>query len=285
MSILDSLYEAALADAAAREAVEPIGHVREQAAAQPPARDVLAALAPRDTVHVIAEVKRASPSRGALAEIPDPAALAAVYAEHGASVVSVLTERTRFHGSLDDLRAVRARVDIPVLRKDFIATEYQIVEARAAGADLVLLIVAGLDDDRLRTLRELAESLGMQALVETHTASEVERAVASGARIIGVNARDLTTFDEHPERFGELARAIPEGAVRVAESAVRAPGHVADYRRAGADAVLIGQALVTGDPAETLDAFLRAGTDAVVARCGRTPRVRPHRATTGERRS
>lgn len=255
MTILDSLYEAALGDAAVREAQTPLAEVQSLAAAQPPARDGYAALTRSDHIHVIAEVKRASPSRGDLADIPDPALLAETYAANGASVISVLTERTRFKGSLDDLRAVRQRVHVPVLRKDFIATEYQIVEARAAGADLVLLIVAGLPESRLRTLRELAESLGMHALVETHNDDEVRAAVASGARIIGVNARDLKDFAEDPSRFSALAAQIPDDVVKVAESAVRTAEDVRDYRAAGADAVLVGQALVTGDPAELLPQF------------------------------
>lgn len=256
MSILASLYEAALNDAHEREQQTDLATVRRQAAAASPALDALQALAPRTNVHVIAEVKRASPSRGALADIPDPAHLAAIYERNGASVISVLTERTRFHGSLGDLRAVRARVDIPVLRKDFIATEYQVYEARAAGADLILLIVAGLDFEQLVALRELAESLGMNALVETHDGDELATAIRSGARIIGVNARDLTTFAEDSSRFASLVDDIPAGVVRVAESAVHDVDDVRAYSNAGADAVLIGQALVTGDPAAQLAEFV-----------------------------
>ncbi|GAA1514220.1 indole-3-glycerol phosphate synthase TrpC [Agromyces terreus] len=205
---------------------------------------------------VIAEIKRASPSRGSLASIDDPAALARLYELGGASAISVLTEERKFKGSLDDLEAVRAAVAIPVLRKDFIATPYQVFEARAAGADLVLLIVAALDDRTLRELFELVGSLGMTALVETHSADELERAKAIGARLIGVNARDLSTFELDRDLFGRLADRFPSDAIRVAESAVLSAADVAHYRSAGADAVLVGEALVTGDPMANLSAFL-----------------------------
>jgi indole-3-glycerol phosphate synthase len=190
-----------------------------------------------------------------MAEIPDPAALARQYEAGGAAAISVLTEERRFGGSLADLEAVKAGVGLPVLRKDFLSTEYQVLEARAAGADLVLLIVAALDDDALRRLFDLAGRLGMAALVEAHDASEVDRAIAVGARIVGINARDLRTFELDRDLFGRLAGRIPDGVVRVAESAVRTPEDVAHYRAAGADVVLVGEALVTGDPAATLAAF------------------------------
>jgi len=206
---------------------------------------------------VIAEVKRASPSRGALASIPDPALLARQYALGGASAISVLTEERRFGGSLADLDAVRAAVSIPVLRKDFIAEPYQVLEARAAGADLVLLIVAALDDPTLHALHALILELGMTPLVETHDADEVRRAVDLGAQVIGVNARDLSTFELDRDLFGRLAPSIPEGTVRIAESAVSGVADVEHYRRAGADVVLVGEALVTGgDPVAALNEFL-----------------------------
>jgi indole-3-glycerol phosphate synthase len=227
--------------------------------ARPAALDARAALARADRVKIIAEVKRASPSRGALAEIPDPAELAAEYAAGGASAISVLTESRRFKGSLDDLERVRAAVQIPVLRKDFIAEPYQVFEARAAGADLVLLIVAALDDSSLRQLHELIGQLGMTALVEAHSADEVRRAADLGADVIGVNARDLATFELDATLFGRLAPLIPEGVIRVAESAVKTPHDVAAYRADGADVVLVGEALVTnGDPAAAIEAFRAA---------------------------
>ena len=209
---------------------------------------------------VIAEIKRASPSRGPMAEIADPAALAVSYQTGGASAISVLTEGRRFGGSLADLTEVRSAVELPVLRKDFIAEPYQVFEARAADADLVLLIVAALEQSALVELHDLIVELGMTPLIETHSAEEVERALDVGAQIVGVNARDLSTFELDRELFGSLADHIPSGIIRVAESAVKDPGDVAHYRAAGADVVLIGEALVTGaDPVATLESFLEAG--------------------------
>ena len=228
------------------------------AVARPPALDVLAALEPRDSVHIIAEIKRASPSRGALAEIPDPASLAVSYELGGASAISVLTEGRRFGGSLADLEAVREVASVPLLRKDFIAEPYQVLEARAAGADLVLLIVAALDQATLSSLFRLINELGMTPLVETHSADELDRALDLGADLVGVNARDLSTFELDQDLFGRLADQIPSGVIRVAESAVKTPADVAHYRRAGADVVLVGEALVTGDPVATLREFLAA---------------------------
>jgi len=257
--MLADLTAGAVEDARARATVRPLAEVEAAALAQRPALDVLAALAPSDRVKIIAEVKRASPSRGDLAAIPDPALQARRYEEGGASVISVLTEGRRFKGSLEDLEAVKAAVTLPVLRKDFIADEYQILEARAAGADLVLLIVAALEQDVLSRLYSFTRDLGMTALVETHSADEVDRAADLDAQLIGVNARDLSTFQLDRDLFGRLVDRIPAGAVKIAESAVLAPEDVAHYRSAGADAVLVGEALVTNDPVSTLRAFLEAG--------------------------
>ncbi|ARC56900.1 Indole-3-glycerol phosphate synthase [Frondihabitans sp. 762G35] len=255
--MLDDLYAGALADAEARRAVRPLSVVERDALARPQAVDARAALQPAERVKIIAEVKRASPSRGDLSAIPDPASLALSYQTGGASAISVLTEGRRFKGTLADLEAVRDVVSVPVLRKDFIAEAYQVLEARAAGADLVLLIVAGLAQAKLVELHELVLSLGMTALIETHSAEEVERGLDAGATVLGVNARDLTTFDLDPDLFGSLADRIPSGVVRVAESAVTAPSDVAHYRRAGADVVLVGEALVVhGDPVDALTTFL-----------------------------
>lgn len=255
--MLDGLVAGAREDAARRRQSRSLSDVEAAAVAAPPALDARAALQRGERIKVIAEVKRASPSRGALAEIPDPADLARSYAAGGATAVSVLTEERRFGGSLDDLSAVRAAVDIPVLRKDFIAEPYQVLEARAAGADLVLLIVAALDDATLAHLHALVLELGMTPLVETHDAEEVHRAVALGASVIGVNARDLSTFELDRDLFGRLAPSIPDGTVRIAESAVSGVADVEHYRRAGADVVLVGEALVTGgDPVATLHEFL-----------------------------
>ncbi len=254
--MLDGLVAGALADAARRREARPLAAVERAALDTAPALDARAALKRDATIKVIAEVKRASPSRGALAEIRDPAELARQYAQGGASAISVLTEERRFGGSLADLEAVRAAVGIPVLRKDFIAEPYQVLEARAAGADLVLLIVAALDDALLRELHALILELGMTPLVETHDADEVRRAIDLGAGVIGVNARDLSTFELDRDLFGRLAPSIPEGTVRIAESAVSTLADVEHYRRAGADVVLVGEALVTGgDPIATLNAY------------------------------
>lgn len=258
--MLAALTAGAVEDAALRAMQRSLAEVERHAATQSPARDAVAALAGvAGGVKIIAEVKRASPSRGDLAEIADPALQARRYEEGGASAISVLTEGRRFKGRLADLEAVKAAVSLPVLRKDFIATPYQVVEARAAGADLVLLIVAALEQSLLAELHSLVTQLGMTALVEAHSADEVMRAADVGARIIGVNARDLSTFALDRDLFGRLAGGIPAGVVKVAESAVLTPADVARYRDAGADVVLIGEALVTGDPVATLGAFLEAG--------------------------
>jgi indole-3-glycerol phosphate synthase len=257
VSLLADLTAGSVADANARKELRPHAAVEKAALEQAPALDALEALAPAERVKIIAEVKRASPSRGHLSEIPDPAQLAVTYETGGASAISVLTEERKFKGSLADLEAVRSAVSIPVLRKDFMATEYQLLEARAAGADLVLLIVAALDQKSLTRLHELARELGMTALVETHSEEEIDRALDVGAGLIGVNARDLTTFELDKDLFGRIADRIPAGVVRVAESAVLKRKDVARYREAGADVVLVGEALVTdGDPIRTLEKFL-----------------------------
>ena len=254
--MLQGLVDGSVADARARAAQVPLDAVIAAAHGAAPALDALEALAPASRVKIIAEVKRASPSRGRLADIPDPAALATLYERGGASAISVLTEQRKFLGSLDDLRAVRTAVSLPVLRKDFIAEPYQVYEARAAGADLVLLIVAALDQKTLVSLHHLATSLGMTALVETHSAEEVSRALDAGATLVGVNARDLSTFELDRDLFGTLADGIPTGVVRVAESAVLSASDVRHYRDSGADVVLVGEALVTNDPTATLAEFL-----------------------------
>lgn len=255
--LLAGLLAGAVEDAATRERSTPLRQVERLALDAAPARDALAALAPRDRVHVIAEIKRASPSRGSLATIPDPTVLARAYEAGGASAISVLTESRRFGGSLDDLRAVRDAVELPLLRKDFIGNEYQVLEARAAGADLVLLIVSALDQARLARLHDFIRELGMTPLVEAHDADELSRAADIDARLVGVNARDLNTFELDQDLFGRLADAFPPDAIRVAESAVKTAEDVALYRAAGADAVLVGEALVTGgDPAGALRSFL-----------------------------
>jgi indole-3-glycerol phosphate synthase len=254
--VLADLTAGALQDAAQRRETVSLAQVESLALAASPALDALEALAPAAHVKVIAEIKRASPSKGNLAEIAEPAELARLYAEGGASAISVLTEGRKFLGSLDDLRAVREAVELPLLRKDFIAEPYQVFEARAAGADIVLLIVAALEQSTLVELNRVALELGMTVLVETHTHDEVLRAVDLGASLIGVNARNLSTFELDRNLFASLQELIPTGTIRVAESAVRNAEDVAHYRSAGADVVLVGEALVTSDPVLTLQSFL-----------------------------
>ena len=210
MSVLDDIVAGVREDLATREAATPLAEVKAAAADARPALDALAALrAPG--VGVIAEVKRRSPSKGDLAAIPDPAELAGLYADGGARVISVLTEQRRFGGSQADLDAVRAVVDVPVLCKDFVVSSYQVHEARAHGADVVLLIVAALEQNALVGLLERVESLGMTALVEVHTEAEADRAMDAGASVIGVNARDLTTLDVDRSTFERIAPGLPVG--------------------------------------------------------------------------
>jgi indole-3-glycerol phosphate synthase len=254
--VLADLTAGALQDAAQRRETVSLAQVESLALAASPPLDALEALAPASRVKVIAEIKRASPSKGNLAEIAEPAELARLYAEGGASAISVLTEGRKFLGSLDDLRAVRDAVALPLLRKDFIAEPYQVFEARAAGADIVLLIVAALEQSTLVELNRVALELGMTVLVETHSRDEVLRAVDLGASLIGVNARNLSTFELDRNLFASLQELIPTGTIRVAESAVRSAEDVAHYRSAGADVVLVGEALVTSDPVLTLQSFL-----------------------------
>jgi indole-3-glycerol phosphate synthase len=258
-TVLDDILAGVREDLAARQAAVSLEDLKERAGRAPAPRDAYAALG-GDKVSVIAEVKRSSPSKGALAAIADPAALAADYEEGGAHVISVLTERRRFGGSLDDLAAVRARVDIPILRKDFIVTSYQLWEARAYGADLALLMVVSLEQPALVSLIERAESIGLTPLVEIHTEEELERAVAAGARIIGINARNLKTLEVDRDVFAKLAPKIPDGIIKIAESGVRGPHDLLAYARAGADAVLVGESLVTGkDPRKAVEALVTAG--------------------------
>ncbi|WP_127782566.1 indole-3-glycerol phosphate synthase TrpC [Rhodococcus sp. X156] len=260
MSVLDSIVEGVRADVAAREKITDFEAVKAAAQQAKPAQDVVAALK-EPGIAVIAEVKRSSPSKGALADIPEPAVLASQYEAGGARVISVLTEERRFGGSLADLDAVRAAVSIPVLRKDFIVGPYQIHEARAHGADLVLLIVAMLEQNTLTALLDRVESLGMTALVEVHTEAEADRALQAGAKVIGVNARDLKTLEVHRDVFARIAPGLPSDVVKVAESGVRGTADLLAYAGAGADAVLVGEGLVTsGDPRSAVSDLVTAGS-------------------------
>ena len=258
--VLDQIIDGVREDVAARQAEVPLERIKELAAAAPPPRDAYAALrAPG--VGVIAEVKRSSPSKGQLAEIPDPAELALEYAGGGARCISVLTEQRWFGGSLADFAAVRSAVEVPLLRKDVVVSSSQVHEARAYGADLVLLIVSALEQNTLSGLLDRIESLGMCALVEVHTEEEADRALQAGARVIGVNARDLRTLEVDRSAFERIAPGLPSNIVKIAESGVRGPHDLIRYASAGADAVLVGEGLVTQkSPRDAVAELVTAGS-------------------------
>ena len=248
MSVLDDIVAGVREDLLRRQAEVSESELRARLLDVPPARDPMPAFRQPGS-SVIAEVKRRSPSKGDLAGIPDPAALATAYERGGAAAISVLTEERRFGGSLADLHAVRAAVGIPVLRKDFVVEPYQVFEARAAGADLVLLIVAALPADTLVHLHDVARELGLTVLIEVHDEPEAERAVDLGATLVGVNARNLKTLDVDPATFAKLAPLLPGEVVKVAESGISGPADVRRHVAEGADVLLVGEALVKdGDP-------------------------------------
>jgi indole-3-glycerol phosphate synthase len=267
--VLDEILAGVREDLAIREAQVPLEDIKQRAAQALPPMDAYAKLrAPG--VGVIAEVKRASPSKGLLAEIPDPAELAREYAAGGARCVSVLTEGRWFGGSLDDFAAVRAAIDVPMLRKDFVVSSYQVHEARAYGADLVLLIVAALDQNTLSGLLDRIESLGMTALVEVHDEEETDRALEAGARVIGINARNLRTLEVDRTVFERIAPGLPAEVVKIAESGVRGTHDLIRYASAGADAVLVGEGLVTQkSPREAVAELVTAGSHPATPRAAR----------------
>jgi indole-3-glycerol phosphate synthase len=253
MSVLDSIIEGVREDLAVRRL--SLHDLQEKLDRAPQPIDPHARLR-GELISVIAEVKRSSPSKGDLANISDPAALAQSYEEAGASVISVLTEKRRFGGSLNDLAAVRSAVSIPILRKDFMVDEYQFYEARAYGADVVLLIVAALSTRQLKDYYEMATELGMASLVEVHTHEELERAMEIEPRIIGVNSRNLKTLEVDQRAFVELIPEIPETIIRVAESGISTRTEVEHAQNSGADVILVGEALVrAGDPISALRAL------------------------------
>lgn len=264
MTVLDDIIVGVREDMAARMAVTSLDDLKAIVDKMPPTRPIIPTFK-GDDVCVIAEVKRRSPSKGDLAEIADPAKLAAAYEAGGAHVISVLTEQRRFSGSLADLDAVRTAVDIPVLRKDFIVSSYQLWEARAHGADLALLIVAALDQNALVSLIERSKTLGLTPLVEVHDAGEVARALDAGAEVIGVNSRDLRTLEINRDQFAAVAPLIPSHLVKIAESGIRGPQDLITYANLGADAVLVGEALVTGaDPEHAVHEMVTAGAHPAV---------------------
>lgn len=248
MTVLDEIIAGVAEDLASRRLRRPLSELIDEVGEARQPLEVLSALrAPG--LAVIAEVKRSSPSKGALAPIEDPAALASAYAAGGATAISVLTEQRRFGGSLSDLTAVRDAVPVPVLRKDFVIDPYQIWEARAAGADLVLLIVAALSANELAQFLALANKLGLTALVEAHTPDEVRAAIDAGALLVGVNNRNLKTLDVDLANFEEMANLVDDQVVKVAESGILSTADAARMRAAGADAILVGELLVRhGDP-------------------------------------
>jgi indole-3-glycerol phosphate synthase len=275
VSVLDEILEGVCADLAARQEQVPLERLKEAARLAPSPRDAKSALQ-GDDVAVIAEVKRASPAKGPLAPIADPAALAVDYEAGGARVISVLTQPRRFGGSLEDLAAVRDAVRVPVLCKDFVVSSYQLWEARARGADMVLLIVAALPQNALVSLIERALSIGLAPLVEVHAEAELDRALDAGAQVIGVNARNLTSLEVDRTVFAGLAPRIPDGVIKVAESGVRGPHDLLAYAAAGADAVLVGESLVTGkDPRSAVADLVTAGSH---------PALRGDRGSTAARR-
>lgn len=254
-TVLDKILAHKLVELEAARRQRPLPEVINAARAAEPPRDFAAALQ-RDTVALIAEVKKASPSKGLLVSDFDPVAIGTVYAHNGAAAISVLTDERFFQGHLDYMTAVRAAVEVPVLRKDFVIAPYQVYEARAAGADAVLLIVAALEAGPLADLHALADDLGMAALVEVHDAPEMERALRLGAPLIGVNNRDLRTFDVDIETTARLAAMVPAEVTLVAESGIASADDVRRMGEQGAQAVLVGESLMKApDMAAAVRAF------------------------------
>lgn len=255
--ILEELTEARRADAAMREAEVPFGEMMRRASAAPAPRDFIGAFRGGGVPRVIAELKRASPSEGMIREDFRPIELAKGLESAGAAALSVLCEPHRFLGSEDYLRAVREAVDLPILYKDFLSSRYQIAAARAAGADAVLLIAAVLDDAKLSDLLAFAHGLGLAALVETHDGNEIDRAVGVGAKLVGVNCRNLRNFNCDVSRLETYIGRIPRPCVRIAESGMHSAEAIARAKAAGADGFLVGTALMrAGRPGEKLKELL-----------------------------
>ena len=258
-SVLDSIIQGVKADLEVRKSSVSFSALKALVDEVPRALPA-AELLHKNSFSVISEVKRASPSKGHLSDIPDPALLAFEYQTGGAQVISVLTEERKFNGSLADLDAVRRKVSIPILRKDFMVDEYQVWEARAHGADVILLIVAGLADNQMAELNELATNLGMSVLVEIHDESELDRALAINPKLLGVNARNLKTLDVSLDVCHALIPKIPDHILAIAESGISSTDQVEALVLSGARAVLVGEALVTGGtPAETVREWTQAG--------------------------
>jgi indole-3-glycerol phosphate synthase/phosphoribosylanthranilate isomerase len=269
-TFLEQIVARSRSDLEQRKGQRPLEQIQEMASAQPAPRDALAVLRTPHAVQIIAEVKRASPSRGLLAPNFDPVRLAQTYEAGGAALISVLTEPHFFQGAPAYLAAIKQAVGLPVLCKDFFFDEYQVYEARLWGADLILLICALLDDEQLRHLLATARRLGMRCLVETHSATEVYRAVQLGAEIIGVNSRDLRTFELHPGLLRNLRRLIPADRVLVAESGIHSVADARRLARYDIQAMLVGESLVTAsDPADQIARLLHgANASMQVKICG-----------------
>jgi len=256
-SVLDKIVVTKRSEIAAAKQVRPEATLRTQAAAAPAVRDFFAPLAAGGPVRLIAEIKKASPSRGVIREDFEPANIGRTYQRHGATCISVLTDEQYFQGSLDDLREVRAAVNLPVLRKDFILDSYQLYEARAAGADAVLLIAECLDDCHLRALHDEAVALGMTPLVELYEPENLPRVLDAGATLIGINNRDLRTFETDLERTLRLRDRIPPECVLVSESGIRTSSDVERLAASGVDAILVGESLMASpDIGSAVDALL-----------------------------
>lgn len=256
--MLDALFAAASDDADIRSKTASQESLEQLVSQMDNCVSATAALAPSNQIKVIAEIKRASPSMGDLAAIPSAADLAFTYQQSGAHAISVLTERTGFKGSLHDLESASASVQIPTLRKDFVSSEYQILEARVAGASFVLLILSWLREADFLRLYKFAHDIGLGVLVETHTEEEIRVATDAGSEIVGINTRNLETFETDLSLFEKMAHLLPDSTIKVAESSVKQAADVTRYWNAGATAVLIGQALVTGDPKKLIPEYIAA---------------------------
>ena len=253
-NILTSIIEGVIEDVEKRQV--PISQIKEQLENAPKLRKAYEALN-KDGMRLIAEIKRSSPSKGDLSAIENPVSLASDYQSGGADLISVLTESRRFKGNISDLIAVRSAVDLPVLRKDFIVTEFQVYESRLLGADLMLLIVAGLLKSQLVDFYQLATELGMDVLVEIHDLAEAEIAVDIGSKIIGVNSRNLKTLEVNDKNFDLILPQLPASVLKVAESGISTRDQVLSVQELGAKAVLIGETLVrTGNPVHTIKELL-----------------------------
>jgi indole-3-glycerol phosphate synthase len=253
-NVLDEIMQGVLLDLASRQV--PINDLKQQIDLAPKLRGAKQSLSKAGT-SLIAEIKRSSPSKGALSQITDPVALAKSYERGGADLISVLTEERRFNGKIADLIAVRDAIGLPVLRKDFILTEFQVYESRLLGADLILLIVAALSNAQLRDLYQLSTELGMDVLVEVHDEEEAQRAIDLKAEIIGVNSRNLKTLEVSDLNFERIFPHLPKNVIKVAESGIATRAQVEFVETLGADAILVGESLVkSGDPEQSIKELL-----------------------------